>query len=278
MFWIYNNGITALVNDFIYTSEDNNGILEIHGIAIVNEAQITGALGTIEGADADINNATVTARFVKCSDSETIQNIIRFNNNQNKIEASDFHSNDSVQLRLKNEFNSLPDVHYSGGRRGGEGDIIKRNRNSISSYTAGQALTAFHGDPSTVYNKSSGIWASNNLCNNVFNEKTTAKHILFVYSLLKAINESQEELRELGDSRTGTQNRQWDTLRLRGAQFVVISAMAASLEVVLSKQIHDKFCLAYSRTSRSVCYCWLRTAEHHSERPMRSIGDARPNR
>lgn len=234
-----------MVNDFSYTSDDDNGILQIHGIAIVNGAQTTGALGTIEGAD--IEDATVTARFVKCSDPATIHNIIRFNNSQNKIEASDFRSNDPVQSRLRSEFDLLPNVHYSGGRRGGEGDAIKRTRNSISSYTVGQALTAFHGDPSTAYNQSSGIWISDRLYNDVFNEKTTAKHILFTYSLLQAINERQDQLRSLGaDGRTEVQKRQWETLRLRGAPFLVISAMAASLEVVLSRPVPDKFGLAFS--------------------------------
>lgn len=244
MFWVYNNGITALVNDFTFTSEEDRGLLEIHGIAIVNGAQTTGALGSLEGAD--IKDATVTARFVKCSDSNTIQNIIRFNNSQNKIEAADFRSNDPVQTRLRREFDFLAGVHYSGGRRGGEEDAIRRTRNSISSYTVGQALTAFHGDPATAYNQSSGIWVSDRLYNDVFNEKTTAKHILFTYSLLKSINEAKDELRSLGDSgRTEAQQRQWDALRLRGAPFLMSSAIAASLEVVLSRPIPDRFQLCF---------------------------------
>jgi hypothetical protein len=244
MFWVYNNGITALVNDFTFTSEEDRGLLEIHGIAIVNGAQTTGALGSLEGAD--IEGATVTARFVKCSDSNTIQNIIRFNNSQNKIEAADFRSNDPVQTRLRREFDSLVGVHYSGGRRGGEEDAIRRTRNSISSYTVGQALTAFHGDPATAYNQRSGIWVSDRLYNDVFNEKTTAKHILFAYSLLKSINEAKDELRSLGNSgRTEAQQRQWDALRLRGAPFLMTSAIAASLEVVLSRPIPDRFQLCF---------------------------------
>ena len=244
MFWVYNNGITALVNDFTFTSEEDRGLLEINGIAIVNGAQTTGALGSLEGAN--IEGATVTARFVKCSDSNTIQNIIRFNNSQNKIEAADFRSNDPVHTRLRQEFDSLVGVHYSGGRRGGEEDAIRRTRNSISSYTVGQALTAFHGNPATAYNQSSGIWVSDKLYNDVFNEKTTAKHILFAYSLLKSINEAKEELRYLGDSgRTETQQRQWDALRLRGAPFLMSSAIAASLEVVLSRPIPDRFQLCF---------------------------------
>ena len=97
MFWVFNNGITALVNKFEYTSDGDIGILHISGMAIVNGAQTTGALGAIE--DGDLDNAFVPVRFVKCSDTDTIQDIIRYNNSQNRIEAADFRSNDAVQAK-----------------------------------------------------------------------------------------------------------------------------------------------------------------------------------
>lgn len=247
MFWVYNNGITALVNDFIYTSEDDLGVLQIYGIAIVNGAQTTGALGTIENAPLD--NALVPARFVKCSDPETIANIIRYNNSQNKIEATDFRSNDSTQTRLTAEFAEFRDVNYAGGRRGGQVDSIRRPRNSISSYTVGQALVAFHGDPTTAYNQRSGIWQSDKIYSSVFNEHTTAHHIVFVYSLLKAVDESKAKLRQLGDTnRTDAQTRQWNSLRLRGATFLMTAAVAAGLEVILGRPIPNRFELGFYDT------------------------------
>src|SRR5690606_20069411 len=138
------------------------------------------------------------------------------------------------------------DVHYAGGRRGGEGDSIKRPRNSISSYTVGQALVAFHGDPTVAYNQRSGIWQSDKLYSSVFNEHTTAAHILFAYSLLKSIEETKSKLRTTPErDRTEPQGRQWQTLRLRGATFLMTAAVAASLEVVLGKPIPNRFALAF---------------------------------
>lgn len=43
-FWAYNNGVTALVNDFYY----GNGELEIKEITIINGAQTTGAISAPE--------------------------------------------------------------------------------------------------------------------------------------------------------------------------------------------------------------------------------------
>jgi hypothetical protein len=41
----------------------------------------------------------------------------------------------------------IPDTEYERGRRGGTSDTIKRRPNLLPSYTVGQALAAFDGDP-----------------------------------------------------------------------------------------------------------------------------------
>lgn len=243
-FWVYNNGITALVNDFIATSQDNVGLLEIKGIAIVNGAQTTGALGSLK--DVDLKDAFIPARFVKCGDPKIVQEIIRYNNSQNKIEASDYRSNDRIQNRLRKEFSELPSIIYLGGRRGAGEDTIKRPRNILSSYSAGQALAAFHQEPALAYNERSNIWQSDNLYPRFFNDKTTARHILFAYSLMKAVELSKTAIRDLGESkRTSAQQRQWDTLRKRGATFMITAAMAATMETILGRPVSDSFKIGF---------------------------------
>lgn len=244
MFWVYNNGITALVNDFDHVHNDDDEALEISGIAIVNGAQTTGALGSIEGSE--LLEVFVPARFVKCSDVPTIQEIIRYNNSQNKIEAPDFRSNDPIQTRLRSEFDALEGVSYSGGRRGGFLDAMPRSRSLISSYSVGQALMAFHGEPATAYNKRSHIWQSDALYSKVFNENTTASHIIFAYSLLKAVDNAKAHLKYISeDDRTSHQNRQWEVLSQRGATFLLTAAISNSLETILQKAIHNKFSLHF---------------------------------
>ena len=247
MFWVFNNGITALVNSFDYTSEGDIGILHISGMAIVNGAQTTGALGAIE--DGDLDNAFVPVRFVKCSDTTTIQDIIRYNNSQNRIEAADFRSNDAIQARLREEFVKFPEAEYKGGRRGGIGDAMKRSRSTLPSYAVGQALMAFHGEPAIAYNQRSEIWNSDLLYARIFNKKTTAQHVLCAYSLMKAINQAKLELRNVAeDVRTDAQRRQWEVWRQRGATFLVTAALAAGLETIVARQIPDRFRVQFSRT------------------------------
>lgn len=246
MFWVFNNGVTALVNNFEYTSEDDLGLLEISGIAIVNGAQTTGAIGTLD--NVDLTNAFVPARFVKCSDPATIRDIIRFNNSQNKIEAADFRSNDPIQSRLRAEFSSMQDVEYSGGRRGSAEDVVRRPRNSVSSYSIGQALMAFHGDPVTAYNLRSKIWQDDSLYSRIFNENLSAAHALCAYALLKAVDGAKIELRAISDyQRTDSQTRYLEVFRQRGATFLLTAAIAAGLETILSRPITSKFSIRFRR-------------------------------
>lgn len=122
-FWVFNNGITALVHDF---KIKNDNILFFKGISILNGAQTTGAIGNL--MKKPDKSVMVQIRFVTCNDKQTVFNIKKYNNSQNKIEASDFRSKDAIQSRLLQEFKDT-DIKYLP-RRGGIEDAIKR-RNRI---------------------------------------------------------------------------------------------------------------------------------------------------
>lgn len=171
-FWVYNNGITALVNDLTVAKKAGGYRLTIRGISIVNGAQTTGAIGSLDISPN--KNLMVPIRFIWTANKSRVQNIIRFNNSQNKISASDFRSTDAIQKRLKVEFEKIPDAEYEGGRRGGVSDTIKRRPNLLPSYTVGQALAAFHGNPVVAYDRKSEIWISDQLYSSYFKEETTA--------------------------------------------------------------------------------------------------------
>jgi hypothetical protein len=227
-FWVFNNGVTALVNDFSIEPRPGEGDsviqhLVIDGLAIVNGAQTTGSLAS---SDADLTDIRVMARFVKCGNPDVIRRIIRFNNRQNKVEAVDFRSNDAVQNRLREEFEALGSLSYSGGRRGGIEDVIRRPGDShLPATTASQSLAAFHGDPDLAYNRKSEIWELDHQYGQYFREATTARHLLFVFSLVKAIDARKAELRKIG-ARTEPQNRQLEFLSQRGAAYLLVAAVA----------------------------------------------------
>lgn len=248
-FWVFNNGLTVLVNS--YEKPDNNQRgkkqLKISGISIVNGAQTTGAIGSLKKSPSD--EVRVPVRFVQTSNSDLVQNIVQFNNSQNKVTASDFRSTDKIQKRLKNEIMVIPNAEYEGGRRGGFGDAIKRRQNFLPSYTVGQSLAALHGDPVTAYNQKTDIWINDRLYSKYFNEDTTGAHIVFAYSLLRAVENRKLILMnkaKKGDANlTQSEDKQITFLRKRGSIYLLVSAIAACLEVFLGRRIPNLYRISF---------------------------------
>jgi hypothetical protein len=245
-FWVYNNGLTLLVNDYAPEVKGQRKYLTITGLSIVNGAQTTGALGSLDKSPDE--TALVPVRVVKTNDSETIFNIIQYNNSQNKIAAADFRSRDRIQKRLREEFVRIPEAEYQGGRRGGHADAIKRNPRLLPSYTVGQALAAIGQDPVVASNEKSNIWVSDKHYSKYFNDETTAAHIVFAYSLLRAVEARKLSLMTKSrDLLTEVQARELEFFRNRGATFLLVSAIASSLETLLNRRIPNVARLSFSR-------------------------------
>lgn len=242
-FWAYNNGITALVHGF--EADESQESLSISGLAIVNGAQTTGAIGSV--SSDSVEGGRLLARFIKCDDAATVQNIIRYNNRQNPTQASDFRSNDRVQARLVEEFNALGVVGYNGGRRGGAEDVIRRpGENQLSAIVAAQALAAFHERPDIAYHEKGQIWEADSIYSKVFPDRTTAQHILFVYSLLRAVEQQKVDVNAKDeDSRTQDDKDLVTWFSLRGSTFLAVAAMGATTEALLGVAIPDRYALRF---------------------------------
>jgi hypothetical protein len=244
-FWAYNNGVTAIVNEY-KLSEDGRTLEEIRGIGVVNGAQTTGSLSRVERQT--LEPASVLARFVQSSDHEVIQGIITNNNRQNPIKPSDYRSNDEHQRRLRKEFDGIPDALYLGARRGGESDLPKKPSTFVSSDTAAQALAAFHAEPAIAYNDLRLIWDRNDLYARFFNEQTTAEHIVFVFSLLRAVQDWKADLLAREEELDEVQASALSFLRKRGSTFLFASAVAASLETIMQRKLPNLFLLSFGST------------------------------
>ena len=241
-FFVFNNGITALVNDFHYDNESKT--LNISGLSIVNGAQTTGAIGSLN--DSPSEQMQVPIRFIKCGNPDTVASIVKYNNSQNKINAPDFRSNDQHQRRISSEFDTIPQIEYTS-RRGGAADIIRRNPNVLPSVTAGQVLAAFHGEPSIAYNDKSKIWDSDRLYSQFFNDQTSAKHILLCYSLIKTIEDLKIELLNPIGCLLNEQENLLEFLRSRGSIVLFTTSIADCLENLLSRRIPNKFSVEFRR-------------------------------
>lgn len=247
-FAVYNNGVTALVLDYTLGARTKSGrSLEVTGISVVNGAQTTGSIGSLPSEPAA--DLLVPVRFVKSSDGDLLERIVRFNNLQNKVQAADFRSGDETQNRLRSEFAGMAGVSYEGGRRGGSSDAIKRSRTSLASYTVGQVLTAFHGDPVAAYDKKADIWVDDTMYARVFSERTSAAHILFTYSLYDALTTRiltlRGKSRDVNAKLSTAEQKELDFLSLKGAPYLLVEVVARSLETILGKTIPNRFGLQF---------------------------------
>lgn len=249
-FSVYNNGITALVLDYELDKRTRGGRkLRIDGISIVNGAQTTGSIGSTESIAP--NTLRVPVRFVKAKKSSIVSNVVRFNNSQNKLQAADFRSNDQIQERLRKEFDSIPAAEYEGGRRGGASDAIKRSKYALPSYPVAQALKAFHGDAISAYNEKSELWTNESLYRGIFTDRTTARHIVFCYSLLQCVNQLKADLAKRrkvdASSMTEADNSKLEFLTKKGANYLIILSASKCIETIMGKPITNRFDLKFSK-------------------------------
>jgi len=246
-FWIYNNGLTVLVNDYNVDRTHKPWRLTIEGLGIINGAQTTGSIGTLDDDRAEsLSDMQVLVRFVRCNDNDVLSEIVRYNNTQNKVEAADFRSKDAIQERLREEFKSIPDADYLGGRRGGVRDAITRRKNLVPDRAVAQCLAAFHGRPNLAYNETRRIWEENKTYAETFSDQVNARHIVFAYSLMRSIEERKRELAQLSDEdRTNQQDKQIDFLRRRGSITLLVTAIASCLETILDKPIANAYKLRF---------------------------------
>lgn len=241
-FWAYNNGITALTH--LYEIEDDN--LKCKGISIINGAQTTGSVGSLSSCPS--KDLLISIRVIECTDDATIRAIIDNNNKQNEMLPSDFRSNDSIQKRLRMEFQKYPDLIYNGGLRKNQS---VRGKEVFDHFLVGQMLMAFHGKPVIAYDNKIEIWSSDKLYAEIFDDNLTAEHIILVYSLSKTIDQLKTDLtqkKRIGNI-SSIESEWLDYFGNRGSRILLLSTIAMNLEIILDKSLGNMRRLEYKDNS-----------------------------
>ncbi len=234
-FWAYNNGITILTNKL----ETHKNEIILHGMSIINGAQTTGSIGSLD-MKIDLSNVQILTRIIECSNADVVNDIVKYNNTQNKITSWDKFGNDSHQQEIEKEFVSLHHVYSS--KRGFE------NRNSqLSIENCIQPLLAFLGNYKDSNKSRVTLFSSPKLYKEAF-EHTKARHILFVSCLEKCVVEIRREKREA--VRSGDNPTEQDKIvsnffvSLKSKQFVI--AIVGELLVKLFADLNDKSQIAFT--------------------------------
>lgn len=224
-FWVYNNGITILTTK-IETEKSKDFLI---GMSIINGAQTTGSIGTLD-TKIDLSNVKILARIIECSDSKTISEIVKYNNTQNKITTWDKFSNSPEQKRINEEFKTLG--HEYSLKRGFSASSIIGIENVI------QPLIALEGQYTEANGGKNGVFDNDKMYRLAFEDKK-ARHILFAFAIARAIDERRNELKnkKTADTIINIENRQLIILRNLRFKYFLISVIGNCLPVILGRNI-----------------------------------------
>ncbi len=242
-FWAFNNGITILTT---HLQQDADKTI-LSGMSIINGAQTTGSLGAIP-ISVDLSETSILARVIECSDPETINSIVKYNNTQNKITAWDSFSNDPIQMQLQEEFKQL-----------GHDYNIKRgfsNRDSLLSVeSALQPLLALSGKYKDANRSKTYLFESRSLYTEAF-EHRGARNLLFASCLntcLQVIKSENKDLVEAGGPGVSeTDKKKRNLLAVIKFKYYIISILAESLHKLVSSLTETKrisFMPAYAKAA-----------------------------
>ena len=197
-FFILNNGVTLITNQAMLL--DNPRRLRVSGLSVVNGAQTTGSL--FAAGPLHASHVSLLARVIRVSDDTLIGKIVAGNNTQNSIVAWDRRSNDSLQIRIKDEF-AAKGISYVHRR-----DSNRHNSSSIFAEQIGQMLCAFGGDLQTAIRAKAEIFESDATYAKVFPNSVTIEHMYAVQTLGWAYDEVKSALRVKLNSNLATQIEQ----------------------------------------------------------------------
>jgi len=223
-FWAFNNGITILT---LKLDQSKKNSVELSGISIINGAQTTGSIGSIDASKARLGDVKVLCRVIECSDQATIDKIVKFNNTQNVITTWDQFSNDHEQKRIGEEFAALG-FNYSR-KRGFTGD-----GDQIGIEQVLQPLLAYHGRPQDAVRGKNQLFVQKQLYQNAFDGKK-ARHILFVHALSRAVDNKRLELKTKSNagSLIAVEEKQIALLRNLNFKPFLMAVIASGLETVV---------------------------------------------
>jgi AIPR protein len=226
-FWVFNNGITLLT----LGRRDDKESTVLTGISIINGAQTTGSIGSIDLSKNDLKDVKVLCRVIQCNDDDTIAEIVKYNNTQNEITTWDQYSNDPEQNRIFEEFKALGHAYARKRTMSLKGD-------EIGIEEVAQPLLAFHGKFQDANRSKNQIFERRPLYKQAFEGKKAA-HILFVYALARAIDDWRIELKK--KSLSGTlitiEEQQLTLLRNLKFKYFLIAVVGLCLETLLNKKV-----------------------------------------
>lgn len=165
-FWLYNNGLTIVADDFAFEEHDGSRVLIATNPQIVNGAQTSSVLRE-RRAHLSPGDVSVQARVIAVADNDVgrgrLERISEFTNSQSPVRSGDLRANDRRHRTLQTHFDMLtPPVFYE--RRRGEWqslDAASRARfgsRRVTKEDIGQRYLAYRGKPAEAVSNKDAIF------------------------------------------------------------------------------------------------------------------------
>lgn len=196
-FPIFHNGISIVCEKM--TLDEENLTLEIENYSVVNGAQ---SILSFKAEEENLNsNIRTLVKFSTVGNDFTLTELIStYNNNQNAISLRDLRSSDSVQLRLKREFEELNDKYslgYSYYSKAGETSTSEVIDNGLA---AQLIMSGYKFKPYLTHLKAAMF---DQRYSEVFNRNTKASDILKYYDIYTAVIQVGDVIENEGVSKYG---------------------------------------------------------------------------
>lgn len=183
-FQLYHNGITIICDSAKY---ENDRII-IDNYVVVNGAQ---SISTLYNQRKNITeNLKILTKIIKLNTKDVglVKKITTNSNNQNAIKPRDLQSNQTIQQRLKKEFESINGYEFAIKR----GEILDEGK-VISNEDAGRMLLTF--DQNEPWNSHQKSQIFDEYYSKIFGRpEVNAQRIILVYEILSVVEEQLNQI------------------------------------------------------------------------------------
>ncbi len=204
-FWLYNNGITMLCNDFEIVKSKNSQVMpkiKVKNPQIVNGCQTVNIFK--KNQDKCTDCPSVLTRIIKAPSNEEGKKYATFiaenTNTQNPVSLRDLRSNDSVQKKLQAAFDRLDPPWFYERKRGEVATLNaaqkakythRRKTRKITMEELGQSWRMMSNRPSDAIMAKEDVLkeGKEELYSQIFDPTRPAAKYLFAYSLFTAYND-----------------------------------------------------------------------------------------
>jgi len=121
-FYLFNNGISAICEEFVFNSDKKGLSVECKGFQIINGAQTVSSIHEFATSETNVNKLRDVLVLMRVTETGGVRSkglndkVIKYNNSQNVIRDADFRSNDPIQTFLETEFRKKNFQYKQGDR------------------------------------------------------------------------------------------------------------------------------------------------------------------